>query len=108
MRRWCLMVGPQRFRWPTSLSRSSSWIACGPIPPGATVPIDVVIQGDIDGGRADLSINNEMRMMLPSEGTIWSFKNGGEPGHDFKVPKPLPSPAIPLNQTGDPKRDPQS
>jgi hypothetical protein len=79
-----------------------------PIPPGATVPIDVVIQGDIDGGRADLSINNEMRIMLPSEGTIWSFKNGGEPGHDFQVPKPSPSPAIPLNQTGAPKRDPQS
>ena len=79
-----------------------------PIPPGATVPIDAVIQGDIDGGRADLSINNEMRMVLPSEGTIWSLKNGGDvPGHDFKVPKPLPSRRIPLTQTGDPKRDPQ-
>jgi hypothetical protein len=79
-----------------------------PIPPGATVPIDVVIQGDIDGGRADLSINNEMRIMLPSEGTIWNFKNGGDPGHDFRVPKPVPSRPIPLNQTGPPKRDPQS
>ncbi len=38
-----------------------------PIPPGATVPIDVVIQGDIDGGRSDLSINNEMRIMLPTK-----------------------------------------
>ena len=79
-----------------------------PIPPGATVPIDAVIQGDIDGGRADLSINNEMRMVLPSEGTIWSLKNGSDvPGHDFKVPRPLPSRRIPLTQTGDPKRDPQ-
>ncbi len=79
-----------------------------PIPPGATLPIDVVIQGDIDGGRSDLSINNEMRIMLPSEGTIWSLKNGGDvPGHDFNVPKPLPSRPIPLTQTGDPKRDAQ-
>jgi hypothetical protein len=79
-----------------------------PIPPGATVPIDVVIQGDIDGGRSDLSINNEMRIMLPSEGTIWSLKNGSDvPGHDFNVPKPRPSRPIPLTQTGDPKRDPQ-
>jgi hypothetical protein len=68
-----------------------------------------VIQGDIDGGRSNLSINNEMRIMLPSEGTIWSFKNGGDvPGHDFKVPKPMPSRPIPLDQTGAPKRDPQS
>ena len=30
-----------------------------PIPAGATVPIVVVIQGDIGGGRANLSIQNE-------------------------------------------------
>ena len=37
-----------------------------PIPANATVPIDVVIQGDIDGGRANLSIQNEFRIILPA------------------------------------------
>ena len=41
-----------------------------PIPANTTVPIDVVIQGDIDGGRANLAIVNEYRIILPRpEGT---------------------------------------
>jgi hypothetical protein len=70
-----------------------------PIPAGATVPIDVVIEGDMDGGRANLSVDNEMRIILPSEGTVWQFKNGG-PASDFKVPSPVQQHQIPLSQTG--------
>jgi hypothetical protein len=71
-----------------------------PIPAGATIPIVVVIQGDIDGGRANLSIQNEFRIMLPGDtGTVWSFKNG-MPGGRFKVPSPLQKSDIPLTQTG--------
>jgi hypothetical protein len=71
-----------------------------PIPAGATVPIVVVIQGDIDGGRANLSIDNEFRIMLPGDtGTVWSFKNGS-PGGRFKVPAPADKGPIPLTQTG--------
>lgn len=71
-----------------------------PIPASATVPIVVVIQGDIDGGRANLSIQNEFRIMLPGDtGTVWSFKNG-MPGGRFKVPSPLKTSDIPLTQTG--------
>jgi hypothetical protein len=73
-----------------------------PIPAGATVPIDVVIQGDVDGGRANLSIENEMRIILPpipGEGTVWGFKNG-HGGDKFKVPAPTEQKPIPLTQTG--------
>jgi len=59
-----------------------------------------VIQGDIDGGRANLSIQNEFRIMLPGDtGTVWSFKNG-MPGGRFNVPSPLKASDIPLTQTG--------
>jgi hypothetical protein len=76
-----------------------------PIPAGATVPIIVVIQGDIDGGRANLSIQNEYRIMLPGDtGTLWSFKNG-MPGGPFKVPMPVQKNEIPLTQTGRPVKD---
>jgi hypothetical protein len=37
-----------------------------PIPPGQTVPISVVLQGDWDGSRAHLSIENEFRIILPA------------------------------------------
>ncbi len=78
-----------------------------PIPPGATVPIDVVIQGDIDGGRANLSIENEFRIMLPGDtGTVWSFKNGS-PGGRFQVPAPTEKRPIPLTQTGRPAKEVQ-
>jgi hypothetical protein len=71
-----------------------------PVPASATVPIVVVIQGDIDGGRANLSIQNEFRIMLPGDtGTVWSFKNG-MPGGRFKVPSPSKTSDIPLTQTG--------
>ena len=79
-----------------------------PIPAGATVPIDVVLQGDIDGGRANLSIDNEFRIILPpicGEGTVWNLKNGGTGGDKFKVPAPREKRAIPLTQTGKARKD---
>jgi len=79
-----------------------------PVPPGETVPIVVVLQGDIDGGRANLSIDNEFRIILPpipGEGTVWSFKNG-RGGDKFKVPAPSDRPA-PLTQTGKPAKEAQ-
>jgi hypothetical protein len=79
-----------------------------PIPGSATVPIDVVLQGDIDGGRANLSIDNEFRIILPAipgEGTVWNLKNGGSGGDKFKVPTPRDKAAIPLTQTGKARKD---
>jgi len=79
-----------------------------PIPGRATVLIDVVLQGDIDGGRANLSIDNEFRIILPpipGEGTVWNLKNGGIEGDKFKVPKPQDKPAIPLTQTGKARKE---
>jgi hypothetical protein len=79
-----------------------------PIPGGVTVPIDVVLQGDIDGGRANLSIDNEFRIILPpipGEGTVWNLKNGGTGGDKFKVPGPREKAAIPLSQTGKARKD---
>jgi hypothetical protein len=79
-----------------------------PIPAGATVPIDVVLQGDIAGGRANLSIDNEFRIILPpipGEGTVWNLKNGGTGGDKFKVPAPQEKRAIPLTQTGKARKD---
>jgi hypothetical protein len=79
-----------------------------PIPGGATVPIDVILQGDVDGGRANLSIDNEFRIILPptpGEGTVWNLKNGGASGDKFKVPTPREKAAIPLTQTGKARKD---
>jgi hypothetical protein len=79
-----------------------------PIPAKATVPIDVVIQGDIHGGRANLSIENEFRIILPAPdemATVWSLKNGSTPITSFKIPAPANPPAIPLTQTGKPVKD---
>jgi hypothetical protein len=79
-----------------------------PIPVGATVPIDVVLQGDIDGGRANLSIDNEFRIILPpipGEGTVWNLKNVGTDGDKFKVPPPKDKTAIPLTQTGKARKE---
>jgi hypothetical protein len=76
-----------------------------PIPIGETVPIVVVLQGDIDGGRANLSIDNEFRIMLPGDtGTVWTLKNGGSPRGGFKVSPPS---AVPLTQTGRPIKEAQ-
>ena len=75
-----------------------------PIRAGATVPIVVVIQGDIDGGRASLSIQNEFRIMLPGDtGTLWSFKSGTSSG-PFKVQAPVQKNDIRLTQTPDQRR----
>ncbi len=75
-----------------------------PIPAHTKTLIDVVLQGDIDGGRANLSIDNEFRIILPGETSVWSFKNGGTRGK-FNVPAPVP--AIPLTQAGAPKKEAQ-
>ena len=80
-----------------------------PIPPGETVPIVVVLQGDIDGGRANLSIDNEFRIILPpipGEGTVWNLNNG-HGGGKFKVPAPTEKSQIPLTQTGKAVKDVQ-
>ena len=80
-----------------------------PIPPGETVPIVVVLQGDIDGGRANLSIDNEFRIILPpipGEGTVWSFKNG-RGGEKFKVTPPADTGRVPLTQGGKPAKEGQ-
>jgi hypothetical protein len=81
-----------------------------PIPPNTTVPIDVVIQGDIDGGRANLAINNEYRIMLPPPdgmATLWDFKNGG--ATQFSItPNSIVKTSgavIPVTQTGRPKKE---
>jgi len=76
-----------------------------PIPPGATVPIDVVLQGDVDGGRANLSIDNPMRIILPpipGEGTVWDYKNGRN-GGPFKIPHAADKHPVPLTQMDKPK-----
>lgn len=78
-----------------------------PIPPHTKTLCDAVIQGDIDGGRANLSIDNEYRLELPPiEGTVWNFKNGGS-GSRFKVPTPAEKSQIPLTQTGRPVKEVQ-
>src|SRR5262249_17825491 len=79
-----------------------------PIPPHTKTLCDAVIQGDIDGGRANLSIENEFRLELPpvnGESTVWDWKNGSQPKGKFKVPSPEPSSPIPLTQTGNLKRN---
>ncbi len=81
-----------------------------PIPAGATVPIDVVLQGDIDGGRANLSIENEMRIILPVRNgglaTLWDVKNG-RPVSRFNVQHPVDEAKllVPRAQTGKPKKE---
>lgn len=64
-----------------------------PIPPHTKTLIDVVIQGAPDGGREDLSIDNDFRIMLPGDTGIWSFKNGSS-GQPFKVTPPIKHPPM--------------
>ena len=82
-----------------------------PIPVGATVPVVAVIQGDVDGGRANLSINNEFRLLVgpvAGESTAWDFKNGGQRDGKFKVPTPQPRTSPPpLTQTSKPAKEGQ-
>ena len=73
-----------------------------PIPVGATVPVSVVLEGDYDGSRSNISIENTFRLILPEPDglkTVWSMKNGQAPGQDFFVPTPTPAkPSPPLTQ----------
>ncbi len=81
-----------------------------PIPAHAQTLCDAVIQGDVDGGRAHLSIDNEYRLELPpidGEGTIWNLKNGHAGAARFKVPAPAQPGSIPLTQTGPAKKEVQ-
>jgi hypothetical protein len=78
-----------------------------PIPVGATVPIVAVIEGDVDGGRANLSIENEFRILVgpvDGEATAWEFKNGTPPSGKFKVPAPV---SPPLTQAAKQKKEAQ-
>src|SRR5271166_1635703 len=76
-----------------------------PIPAHAKTLADAVIQGDVDGGRANLSIENEFRLELPVA-SIWSLKNGGNaPKGPVTIPPPVKMPPVPLTQTGRPKKE---
>jgi hypothetical protein len=80
-----------------------------PIPPHTKTFCDAVIQGDVDGGRANLSIDNEFRLQLPpvnGQSTVWNWKNG-QGGSKFKVPAPAEKSQIPLTQTGKPVKEMQ-
>ncbi len=79
--------------------------AYSPIPAHGKTLIDVVIQGDADGGRANLSIDNDYRIILPVRNSIWNLKSGARPDEPFKVPPPVKR--VPLTQRGMPKRDTQ-
>ena len=69
-----------------------------PIPAHTKTLIDVVLQGDVDGGRANLSVENEYRIELGST-PIWRLKNGSSPGPGgFKIAPPLKQ--VPLARTG--------
>lgn len=65
-----------------------------PIPPHTKTLIDVVIQGDVDGGRANLSLDNEYRIYLPGDTGVWSLKNGSTPDKGFKVDPPIKNPPM--------------
>jgi hypothetical protein len=68
-----------------------------PIAAGASVPFEALIQGDIHGYRANLSVDNEFRLILPPSGDqTW-----------LKIGPPAPARAIPLTQTGSPKKEQQ-
>ena len=78
-----------------------------PIPPGRTVPISVVLQGDWDGSRAHLSIENEFRIILPAPVTETPTRyQSQETGHGyapkFRVGRPEDEgkKVIPRTQTG--------
>jgi hypothetical protein len=78
-----------------------------PIPAGQTVPISVVLQGDWDGSRAHLSIENEFRIILPAPVTetptrYQSQETGRGYAPKFRVPRPQDEgkEVIPRTQTG--------
>ena len=59
------------------------------IPAHQRTLIDCVIQGENDGGRANLSVDNKYRIYLPGNIGVWALKNGAPPDKSFKVPTPL-------------------
>jgi hypothetical protein len=64
-----------------------------PIPAHTRTLCDIVLQGETDGSRANLSIDNEYRIELPSDsGNIWTLKNGSRPKTPFNIPPPFKSP----------------
>ena len=68
-----------------------------PIPVAATVPVSVVLEGDYDGSRSNISIENTFRLILPEPDglkTTWSLKNGQTPNQDFRVPVPMKAPPL--------------
>lgn len=74
-----------------------------PVASGASVPIEVIIQGSLDGvSRANLSLSNEFRIETPipdgQPTTLWDVKNGGAPKGPFKITKPVEQ-TIPRAQT---------
>lgn len=74
-----------------------------PVASGASVPIEVVIQGALDGvSRANLSLSNEFRIETPipdgQPTTLWDVKNGGATKGPFKITKPVEQ-TIPHAQT---------
>jgi len=84
--------------------------AMTPVPSHAMVPITVILQGDVYGGKANNSIYNEYLINLPpAEGmnNLWSFKNGGPIGRPNRIPfpRPTPTPPVPMIQTGNQKEN---
>ena len=78
-----------------------------PIPAGKTVPISVVLQGDWNGSRAHLSIENEFRIILPAPVSetptrYQSQETGRGYAPKFRVPRPEEEgkEVIPRTQTG--------
>jgi hypothetical protein len=78
-----------------------------PIPGGQTVPVSVVLQGDWDGSRAHLSIENEFRIILPAPVTetptrYQSQETGRGYAPKFRVGRPEDEgkEVIPRTQTG--------
>ena len=78
-----------------------------PIPAGQTVPISVVLQGDWDGSRVHLSIENEFRIILPAPVSetptqYQSQETGRGYAPKFRVPRPEEEgkEVIPRTQTG--------
>jgi hypothetical protein len=78
-----------------------------PIPAGQTVPISVVLQGDWDGSRAHLSVQNEFRIILPAPVTetptrYQAQETGSGYAPKFRVGRPEDEgkQVIPRTQTG--------
>ena len=78
-----------------------------PIPAGQTVPISVVLQGDWDGSRAHLSVQNEFRIILPAPASATPTRyqsqetgRGYTPRFRVRPPEDEGKQVIPRTQTG--------